>query len=193
MNLLNRKTVLAFFISFVVFSVAALVVAALLSIGRGGISLPRKVKSTDGESFNILLVMTDYSPERFDDYDADSIENVFETVSLNTGTRKIRAESMLLARFDSKRSELTLTPISGNTIVTVRGKETTLDSVASDCGSVILAEKVRAMTGLEIDSYIVFTPESASEALDMLGSFKYKISGDLVWQDSALGIDINIK
>ena len=193
MKLLNKTTVLVFCIFFVLFSIVAFAVAALLSITRGGLPRIDIHKNIEGEDFNILLVMTDYRPEVFFDYDGESVENVLGNVSNGTGTRKIRTESILLLRFDSRRGELTLTAISGNTLATVKGKETTLDMVASDHGASILVEKIRAMTGLEIDSYIVFTPESAAKAFDMIGSFKYKISGDLVWQDPTLEIDINIK
>lgn len=194
MKLINKKSTFAFGVSLIIFSLAALVIAALLSIGRGGLfGSGEKIKHGVGDPFNLLLVMTDYSPEKFDDYDRQSVENVFDSASDGTGTRKIRAESMLLVRFDPSRSEITLTPLSGNTRVSVKGEETTLDMVASHHGTNLLVEKIRAMTGLEIDRYAVFTPESASNAIDLIGSFKYKIKGDLVWQDTALGIDINIE
>ena len=193
MKLLNKTTVLAFCIFFVLFSIVALAVGILLSVIHGELPEFDMHKNVEGESFNTLLVLTDYRPDTFDDYDGESVRNVFGTVSDDTGTRKIRTEAMLLLRFDAKRGDITLTSISGNTITKVKGEETTLDSVAGDCGSSVLVEKIRAMTGLEIDSYIIFTPESAAVAFDMIGSFKYKISGDLVWQDPTLEIDINIK
>lgn len=193
MKIFSKTTVLVFCICLIFFSIAAFAVAMLLSISRGGFPEFDLHKNVEGESFNILLIMTDYRPDVFDDYDGQSVQNVFETVSDDTGTRRIRVDEMLLLRFDAKRGDLTLTSISGNTLTEVKGKETTLHSFASDLGSEVLAEKVRAMTGLEIDSYIVFTPESAGKALDMFGSVKYNVSGNLGWQDPTLGIDINIK
>ncbi len=194
MKLINRKAVFTFGVSLIAFSLAALIIAAVLSIGRGGLlGSDEKIKNGVGECFNALLVMTDYSPEKFNDYNAQDVENVFKTVSNDTGTRKIRTESMMLARFDPRRSEITLTPISGNTVVSVKGKETMLDRVASEHGIDLLSEKVRAMTGLEIDRYIVFTPQSASLAFDLIGSFKYRVEDDLVLQDQDLGININIE
>ena len=90
MKLINRKAIFAFGVSLIAFSLAALLIAAVLSIGRGGLfGSDEKIKSGVGECFNILLVMTDYSPEKFDDYDAQSVENVFKTVSNNTGTRNL--------------------------------------------------------------------------------------------------------
>ena len=193
MKLLNKTTVAAFLICFLVFSIVAVVAASLLSLSRGGLPKLDLKKDPIGESFNTLLVFTDYRPEFFDDYNGQSVENVFDIVSSDTGSRVIRAEEMLLLRFDSLRGEITLTEISGYTLTEVKGIETTLDRVASDCGIEILVEKVRALTGMEIDSYTVFTPESASRFFDKLGSIKYKVSGNLEWQDEAYGIDINIK
>lgn len=193
MKLINKKTILMFFLFFVIFSVAAIVVAALLSIGRGGLSTFDKAKSVEGDSFNILLVLTDYAPELFDDYDGHSVENVFGDVSDETGERIVHTEAMLLARFDSARGELTLTSIPGNTVVSIRGKEITLDCVASEYGSDTLVEKIRAMTGLEVDSRVFFTPESAGKVFGMLGEIKHRIPNELSWKDADKGIDINIK
>ena len=193
MKPINKKAVFTFGVSLIAFSLAALLIAAVLSIGRGGLFCSDKTKQGSGEPFSVLLIMTDYTPEQFDDYEARSVGNVFNTVSNSTGMRKIRTESMLLARFDPSRSEITLTPISGNTLVSVKGRETTLDSVASEYGSELLAEKIRAMTGLEIDRYIVFSPESARRAIGLVGEVKYKVKNRLLWQDKTLGIDIDIK
>ena len=193
MKLLNKTTVWVFIICLVLFLVVAVAVASLLSASRGGFPKIDIKSDVEGESFNTLLVLTDYRPELFDDYNAQSVENVFDIVSPDTGSRTIRTEAILLVRFDPIRGEVTLTDISGYTVAKVCGKETTLNYVASDYGSEILVDKVRALTGMEIDSYAVFTPESAEKLFDMLGSVKYKVSGDLVWQDEANGIDIYIE
>ena len=195
MNRINKKALLSFCFSLAVFSVAAFVIALALSLGRCSVSgeKARIPKNIRGESFNILLVMTDYRPETFDDYDPKSVENIFGIVSDGTGTRRVNAESILLVRFDSVYSELTLTPFSGKTLVSVKGQEKTLDSVASDFGTDLLVQKIHAMTGLEIDRYMVFTPDSAAKAFDLLGEVTYKNKYSKIWQDQALGIDINIE
>ena len=193
MKFITQKTVLSFCISLLIFSLAALAIAGGLSVKRGGLFVSDKSKYGAGEHFSVLLVMTDYSPEQFDDYDAQSVENTLKTVSYDTGTRRVRSESMILLHFDPARNELILTPVSGYTLVSVNGEEMTLDNVASQYGTEILIEKIRAMTGLEIDKYMIFTPDSASECLDMLGEITYKNKYDRIWQDQTLGIDINIK
>jgi hypothetical protein len=193
MKLLNKTTVWVFIICFVSFLVVAVAVASLLSASRGGLPKIDMKSDVEGEPFNILLVFTDYRPELFHDYSAQSVENVFDVVSSDTGSRGIRTDAMLLVRFDSTRGEVTLTDISGYTVAEVCGKETTLNDVASDYGSEILVDKIRALTGMEIDSYAVFTPEIAERLFDMLGSVKHKVSGDLVWQDEVNGIDIYIE
>jgi anionic cell wall polymer biosynthesis LytR-Cps2A-Psr (LCP) family protein len=195
MNRINKKAMLSFCFSLAVFSVAALVIALALSLGRCSRhgEEARTPKNIKGESFNVLLIMTDYLPETFGDYDPQSVANVFGTVSDGTGTRRVNAESILLVRFDAVYGELTLTPFSGKTLVSVKGQEKTLDSVASDFGTELLIQKIHAMTGLEIDKYMVFTPDSASEAFDLLGEVTYKNKYSKIWQDQALGIDINIE
>ena len=195
MNKLNHKTMISFCFSLAVFSVAALVIALALSIGRCSISdrAVRTPKNIKGESFNLLLIMTDYQPELFSDYDPQSVKNIFGTALDGAGNRKINTRSMALVRFDSVYGELTLTPIPAKTVVSVKGQEKTLESVASDFGTELLVQKIRAMTGLEIDRYMIFTPDIAATALDSFGEITYKTSYDMVWKDETLGIDINIK
>lgn len=195
MDKVNKKTLISFCFSLVVFSVAALVIALSLSIDRCAKldKEERSLKNVKGESFNILLVMTDYRPELFNDYDPQSVENVFDIVSNDTGTRKVSAESMVLARFDAVYGELTLTPISGKTLVSVRGQEKTLESLAGDFGTETLVQKIRAMTGLEIDGYMIFTPDSAVKTFDTFGKISYKNNYSKIWQDQTLGVDINIE
>ena len=195
MNKLNKKMIVSFLFSLAVFSVAALVIALALSLGRCSKADDdaRVRKNLRGESFNVLLVMTDYRPNIFDDYDPQDVFNIFGNVSDNTGERKINTESMLLVRFDAAYGELTLTPISGNTLVYLKGADRTLDSVAGEFGVGLLVEKIHAMTGLEIDRYMIFTPESAAKAFNSIGEIVYKNEYNKIWQDEILGIDINIE
>ena len=68
-----------------------------------------------------------------------------------------------------------------------------IGSLISDYGTEFLVSKVHAITGIEIDSYFVFTPESAATALDLIGDITYTIQRDMRYVDAEKGIDINIK
>jgi anionic cell wall polymer biosynthesis LytR-Cps2A-Psr (LCP) family protein len=169
---LVRKFITAFVISLLVFAVSAAVIVGALAIGRDKYSPPadRNEKTElSGESFNLLLIMTDYSPEKFDDYDPDAVKNIFgKDVSSKgdsnalDGYRRIYAEDMTLLRFDKERGQLTYTHIPGNTLVSVGGVKTCLEEIPAFYGTDYLVDKSHAILGVDIDTYVLLTPESAA-------------------------------
>lgn len=203
MSELIKKYIFALLISLLLFAVSAAAIAGALSIGRDKYTPP--VESTrkpklDGESFNVLLIMTDYAPDKFSDYDPDAVENIFgkEIISSGNGEslagyRTVNAEDMVLLRFDKERRQITYTHIAGNTLVSVGGVKTCLENIPADHGTECLVEKVHALLGVEIDRYILFTPENAVRALDLIGDITYTVQCDMIYTDSERGIDINIK
>ena len=185
------------------FAVSAAVIAGALSIGRDKYTPPidpTHENEISGESFNLLLIMTDYAPEKFSDYDPDAVKNIFGAEVASSGNpnalngyRKIYAEDMVLLRFDKERRQITYTRIPGNTLVSVGGVKTCLENVPSDHGTEYLVDKVHALFGVEIDTYMLFTPENAAAALDLVGDITYTVQCDMSYQDAERGIDINIK
>ena len=200
---LIKKFIAAFMIAAVVFSLAALVISGGLSIGRDrDLNADENVNAVaEGCSFNILLVMTDYVPDKFDDYDPRWVKN---TLGLNVsaptkapesylaGYRKVYAEDMVLVRFDKERAQITFTPISGSTLVSIKGIQLRLEEVAGEWGIDVLRDEIHAMTGLEIDSYAVFTPQSAAEALDKIGPVDYTVKCNMDYSVPERGIDIKL-
>lgn len=189
--------------SLLVFAVSAAVIAGALSIGRDKYTppvAPSHESELSGESFNLLLIMTDYAPEKFSDYDPDAVKNIFgKDVSSSgnadalNGYRKIYAEDMVLLRFDKERRQITYTRIPGNTLVSVGGVKTCLENIPADHGTEYLVDKVHALFGVEIDTYILLTPENAAAALDQIGEITYTVQCDMSYQEAERGIDINIK
>lgn len=203
MSELVKKFITAFVISLLIFAVSAAIIAGALSIGRD-----KYVPDTDhgdeaelsGESFNLLLIMTDYAPDRFDDYDPDAVKNIFgrEVSSKGDpdkldGYRKIYAEDMVLLRFDKERGQLTYTHVPGNTLVSVGGVKTCLDQIPAFYGTEYLVDKVHALLGVEIDTYVLLTPGDAAAALDRIGEITYTVGCDMVYKDEDRGIDIDVR
>ena len=120
MNQLLKKFIFAFVVSLLVFAISLSVIAFALGVGRddGYVSPIGPQKKLEGESFNVLLIMTDFMPRSFNNYSAEQVKNVFGTeysegASSNKmlGYRKIYAEDMALLRFDAERGELTFTHV----------------------------------------------------------------------------------
>ncbi len=204
MNTLLKKFIVSFVAALVIFGISATVISWALSMGRDDIYVPPKTDGNEnmlsGRSFNLLLIMTDFAPESFNDYDPAVVKSIFgidysgsKKPDGLTGYRKITAETMSILRFDKERGELTYTHIPGNVLVSAKGVKTRIGNLISDYGTEFLVSKVHAITGIEIDSYFVFTPKSVADALNVVGDITYTIQSDMRYTDAEKGIDINIK
>ena len=201
MNQMVKKFIFAFVVSLLAFAVSLSVIAFALGVGRddGYVAPIVQQKKIEGESFNLLLIMTDFMPTSFNNYSAEQVKNVFGIEYANglpsnkmLGYRKIYAEDMALLRFDAERGELTFTHVPGNTYVSIKGVKTCLEDVAYEYGTEMLVEKVHALLGVEIDFYAVFTPETAANALSLVGDVIYTVEKDMVQKDDERGLDIHI-
>ena len=204
MNVLIKKFIIAFAISLLIFSMTAAVISIAVSMedqkSHGLHDQPQEKDVLEGESFNLLLIMSDYVPEKFNDYDPDAVRKIFGTETsseyISNGLlsyRKIHAESMTLLRFDKERREITFTHIPGNTFVSVKGVKMCLKDIPAQYGTQFLIDKVHALLGIEIDSYVLFTPKSAATALDLFGEITYTVQCDMKQRDAERGVDINIR
>ena len=197
------KVIRSFIISFFIFSLAALIIAVGLSIGRSNLRTDKDdaTPEMDGSSFNLLLIMSDYAPEMFDDYDPRWVKNVLglsvkapsePPTSVLLGYRKVYTENMVIVGFDKEKGNVTFTPVSGSTLVTVKGVKTKLEAVAGEWGVGMLIDKVHAITGLRIDNYAVFTPKNAAVVFDLIGGVDYTVKCNMRSVIPERGIDIDI-
>ena len=198
-----KKAVISFVISILIFSLAALLFSLAFMSGRNNRSAGdgNGIVDPNGQTLNILLLLSDYAPEKFDDYDAESVKNVMGITvptpekapeSVLAGYRKVFVEQMAIARVDTVYGKVVFIPISGDTLVTFKGLRIKLGEIAGEWGVPVLVEKVHAVTGLEIDNYAVFSPQSAAKALDYAGSIDYTLKCNMKQTDSGRGIDIDI-
>ncbi len=196
----TKKFIMAFVIALLIFAITATVISAALMIGRGDSYTPPDDGVGEviwGESFNVLLILTDYDPDKHGDYDPESVKMIFgESVSSSyvpeglAGYRKIHAEGAALLRFDKERGELTYTHIPGNSLVSAKGVKMRLSDLLEE-GVDFFVSKVNALTGIDIDTYFVFNPKSAAAAIDLVGELGYTIPRDMVKKTDE--VDINIK
>ena len=198
----SGKTVVSFIISVLIFSLAAILFAGAFSYGRDNPSITENDKkpNVDGESFNLLLAMSDYTPEIFSDYDPDSVKKVHgisvstttQASSVLSGYKKVFVERMVIIRFDKDLGEIVFIPISGNTLVNYKGLQLRIGEIAGEWGITPLVEKLHAITGLRIDNFAFFTPRSAASAIDLAGSVDYTVKCNMKQSIPEKGIDIDI-
>ena len=101
-------------------------------------------------------------------------------------------ENMAILQFDKERGKMVIIPISGSTLVNVKGIQIRLEEVAGQWGMETLIKKVHAITGISIDNFAVFDPAAAAVALDLFGGVDYTIKCNMKYSQPERGIDIDI-
>lgn len=160
---------------------------------------------TQGNSFNVLLIGTDFQRERFDDYDPNLwlwADDKYEMKELSDATkymqsgffryREIEADSMVVLRVDKERREVTFTYIPGSMIVLSEGGNIEIGSLYASKGVDFLRHKVEAVTGLVIDYHICVSVEEIKEVIDEIGTVEIEVPCDMEYTDEAQELTIDI-
>ncbi len=144
-----------------------------------------------GETFNILLVGTDYQPELFDDYD---YEEKWEGPGFpDKRNRKWGADMIVILRVDKENRQFVFCPIPRNTRVLVDGNYMQLGDVISEKGIEFFSGKVSGLTGLKMDYHAIVTVGSIAAAIDAVGTVTYYVPEAMVYSDPAQNLEINLK
>lgn len=160
--------------------------------------------STNGTSFNMLIVGTDYQPSILSDYPPDAFINypLFETgsalspsgsMSDYTLHRSINADVILLLRVDKTNGRLLFSYIPSDMLVTTGGVEMTLSETYTARGIAYLAEKVMALTGFSIDFYTIIDIQGAETFVDAIGGVTVNVPVDMKYSDPAQNLTIDLR
>ncbi len=156
----------------------------------GGTDVPPPVEDDPlligGDSFNMVLVVTDYQPDIFSDYlptDAElaalARRDDGAVGVLSTTYRRIRSCAVLLIRADKERREFTLTSIPSLTRVFTASGNQSVGDLYNLYGRDYIVSKVSAMTGLPIDYYLLINITEVSDVVGQLGKFAMYFTHDL--------------
>ena len=149
---------------------------------------PSTERVIEGDSFNMLFVVTDYQPDIFSDYmptDEELADMENESASftglLSTPFRRTRACATLLFRADKERKEFTLTPIPACTRVSTSSGNYAFADVYDLYGRDFIISQVSAMTGLSIDYYLVVNVTELSQIITNMGGINMYLTSDLYY------------
>ncbi len=145
-----------------------------------------------GESFNALLVGTDYQPSFYNDYDP-SVTNELDENGFPKEPRAVEADAIILVRVNKNTGEVIYTAIPANTSVTIDGAPALLEELYAEKGIASLCEKVQSLTGLPIDFYAVVSIDSFERIIDELGGITYHVDRDMQYIDEEKGLYIDLK
>lgn len=146
-------------------------------------------KAIAGDSFNFLVITTDYRPDLYDNY-TPTLEHMYETdwysVSaadtrgcLSGDYRSARASAIVLVRVDKEAGEYIYTYFSPETQVYTTTGYHTLAEVYGFYGKQTLAEHIHVMTGLKIKYTLLLNAYNIDEFVELCGNPTVTISKDI--------------
>ena len=143
----------------------------------------------EGESFNFLLVVTDYRPDLYDNYRpsaetvsaiAEGLENAVPTIGLlSADFREISAAAIVLVRADRDKQQFVYTYFTPEMQVYTPSGFRTLSEVYRLYGIANLSESVNAMTGLKIHYTAVLDGYHLDELAELLGPVTVTLPRDI--------------
>ncbi len=149
------------------------------------------IENLNGDTFNVLLIGTDYQPEIFDDYD-------YEDTWTGDGfpdkrSRRWGADTLLLLRVDKENRKFVFCSLPRTARVLVDGNNMQLGDVLSEKDIDFLCGKVSGLTGLDIDYHAILHVGALAECVDTLGGLKYYIPEDMSYEDPAQNLKIDLQ
>ncbi len=148
-----------------------------------------------GDTFNVLLIGSDYQPELFSDY---NYEEEWRADPNNTGfpdkrNRSWGADTLILLRVDKENKKFVFCSIPRNTRVSVDGEYIQLGDVISQKSTEFLCGKVAGLTGLSIDYFAHITVGKIASIVDAVGGITYYVPEDMNYEDPVQNLTIDLK
>jgi len=149
----------------------------------------------EGDSFSVLLVITDYRPDLYGNYmpaDAQllnekawAMTDQWEAVGyLSTDYRTAEASAILLLRCDKENGQYTYTYFSPESRVYTPTGYHTFGEVYSHYGLDILTEYVNALTGVKPTYELVIQGYNLDELVTLLGPVTVNLGKDIYFDGS---------
>lgn len=153
-------------------------------------------KVPDGESFNFLVVTTDYRPDLYENYQPtlEHMNSVADWYSVSAADtrgclsedyRTVRATSILLVRADKENRAYTYTYFSPETQVYTQSGYHTLGDVYTYYGTQKIVDHVHAMTGVDVDYTLLLNAYHLDELTELCGTPTIPLTVNL-YQDANL-------
>jgi len=160
--------------------------------------------STNGTSFNMLVIGTDYQPSILKDYSDSSFMDypMFEnthaldpngSMSDFTAHRSINADTIVLIRADKANGRFVFSYIPPEMIVLCGGVEMTLNETYTTMGIEYLTSKITSVTGFTIDFYTIIDMNGVEALVNSLEGITVNVPCDMKYSDPAQNLYIDLK
>lgn len=156
-----------------------------------------------GESFNILLVGTDYRPSLYKDYhpNISSQYPTFTSSKKLTGYggdlpeypyRTVSADAIVLVCVNEEKRTVACINIPSGMYIEYAGGQTLLGDLYYEKGFETFKTKISALTGADIHYYALTSVEQVASIVDKIGSVSYNIPCNMEYKDEDNGLYISL-
>ncbi len=170
----------------------------------GDVINPLPDDEIEGESFNILLVGTDYRPSLNKDYHPSIASHypMFSSSEKLIGHggdlpeypyRTVSADAIMLVCVNKVTRTVACVNLPSYMRVECNGGETRLGDLYYEMGFDVFKDKISAITGAQIDYYALTSIELLTSIVDKIGPINYNVPCDMEYTDEANGLTISLK
>ena len=179
------------------------VTTAVSTDAGGEVITPIVDENVKGESFNILLVGTDYRPSILNDYHPNvskqypTFENSEKLIGLNGALpeypyRTVNADAVVLVCVNKEKQAFTYLQIPSCMQLVIGGVTTTVAELYYDKGLDYFVNKMSGITGVQIDYYAVTSIEQVANVVNAMGQITYTVPCDMQYTDEISGLTISL-
>ena len=143
-----------------------------------------------GDSFNFAIIGTDYQPDILPDY---NIEDEYTDSFPLRRNRTYSADSIAIVRADKDSRTLLISTLPSNMRLKVDGSFTTLGELYYTKGIDFFMQKLTALTGFELEKYIVIDVKSFAPIIDELGEITFNVPENMEYSDLEQELKIELK
>lgn len=208
-----RNFIITFFVSLIVFGVAAYFVSSFVTstltesfedkdavsldiitvesnTEQNGEDASDVFDSIKGESFDFVIIGTDYQPDILNDYD---IESKYTDGFPKRRNREYKADAVAVVRFDKEGKKLLISTIPTTMRLEVGGIITTLGDVYRENGLEYFLDKLTALTGFELDKYFVIDINDFPALINTIGGVNFNVPENMSYEDKEQKLKIDLK
>lgn len=146
-------------------------------------------KIPEGESFNFLILTTDYRPDLYNTY-SPSLDTMYntdwysvspeETVGLMSGNyRDVNLGTITLVRIDKEKRQVIYTAFTPETRVYTSTGYHTLSEVYNLYGKTAVADYIHAITGMKFEYTMLINGYNFDELLELIGPVTVNLPRDI--------------
>lgn len=148
----------------------------------------------EGESFTVFIAVTDFDPDHYNYYPHGADLAALRLRAgdrdlgiLSAGYKTVSTKLNVIVRFDKERREYTVTPVSSHTRIFTPSGYMQIGDLYHTYGPQYLIDKIKAITGIGIDYYMIFDAREASDIISVLGPFNVELAKDIYSDGAAFG------